>query len=172
MSVIPIVTIPAPVLRAKSKPVEGVTPELARLMDDMLETMYKAPGIGLAAPQINLPIRLIVMDTASKQDNEAPDPIIMINPEVVESSSERSVYEEGCLSIPEFYAEVERPAKVRVNYRDKKGKPQTRLCEGLLATVVQHEIDHLNGILFIDYLSRLRRDRVIKKFSKAKKAPL
>ena len=164
-----IITIPDPVLRENCTPIEDITPELTTLMQDMLETMYDAPGVGLAAPQINIPIRLIVMDAAQKEDEEK-DPIIMINPVVLSSSDERSVYEEGCLSIPEYFAEIERPAIVKVGYRDENGDNQEKDCEGLLGTVVQHEIDHLNGVLFIDYLSKLRRDRVIKKFAKAKKA--
>lgn len=164
-----IITIPDPVLRENCTPIEDITPELKTLMQDMLETMYDAPGVGLAAPQINIPIRLIVMDAAQKEDEEK-DPIIMINPVVLSSSDERSVYEEGCLSIPEYFAEIERPAIVKVGYRDENGDNQEKDCEGLLGTVVQHEIDHLNGVLFIDYLSKLRRDRVIKKFAKAKKA--
>lgn len=165
-----IITIPAPVLRENCKTIEEVTPELTALMDDMLATMYDAPGVGLAAPQINLPIRLIVMDAAQRDEEPNRNPIIMINPEIVESSDEISTYEEGCLSIPEYFAEVERPAWVRVTYRDQHGKPQEQKCENFLATVVQHEIDHLNGVLFIDYLSKLRRDMVIKKFTKAKKS--
>jgi len=163
-----IIKIPDPVLRENCAAIEDITPELKTLMADMLETMYDAPGVGLAAPQINIPIRLIVMD-ASKEDEEKA-PIIMVNPEILTSSDERSVYEEGCLSIPEYFAEIERPAVVKVGYIDEGGKPQELECEGLLGTVVQHEIDHLNGMLFIDYLSKLRRDRVIKKFAKAKKA--
>lgn len=164
-----IITIPDPVLRENCTPIEDITPELKTLMQDMLETMYDAPGVGLAAPQINIPIRLIVMDAAQKEDEEK-DPIIMINPVVLSSSDERSVYEEGCLSIPEYFAEIERPAIVKVGYCDENGESQEKDCAGLLGTVVQHEIDHLNGVLFIDYLSKLRRDRVIKKFAKAKKA--
>jgi peptide deformylase len=164
-----IITIPDPVLRENCAAIEDITPELKTLMADMLETMYDAPGVGLAAPQINIPIRLIVMDASNPEDEEKA-PIIMVNPEVLSSSDERSVYEEGCLSIPEYFAEIERPAVVKVGYIDEDGKPQERDCEGLLGTVVQHEIDHLNGMLFIDYLSKLRRDRVIKKFAKAKKA--
>ena len=168
MAIKEIIKIPDPVLRENCAAIEDITPELKTLMEDMLETMYDAPGVGLAAPQINIPIRLIVMD-ASKED-EQKAPIIMVNPEILTSSDERSVYEEGCLSIPEYFAEIERPAMVKVGYIDKDGKPQELDCEGLLGTVVQHEIDHLNGMLFIDYLSKLRRDRVIKKFAKAKKA--
>ena len=126
--------------------------------------MYEAPGIGLAAIQIAEPIRLLVVDPAPK---DAPrEPMALINPEILWSSDERRVYEEGCLSIPEYYEEVERPASVRVQYVDRDGKAQETLAEGLLATVLQHEIDHLNGVLFIDYLSKLKRDRVIKKFAK------
>lgn len=164
-----IITIPDPVLRENCSPIEDITPELKTLMQDMLETMYDAPGVGLAAPQINIPIRLIVMDAAQKEDDEK-EPIIMINPKILSASDEFSLYEEGCLSIPEYFAEIERPAIVKVGYRDEEGKEQERECEGLLATVVQHEIDHLDGVLFIDYLSKLRRDRVIKKFAKAKKS--
>lgn len=164
-----IITIPDPVLRENCSPIEDITPELKTLMQDMLETMYDAPGVGLAAPQINIPIRLIVMDAAQKEDDEK-EPIIMINPKILSSSDEFSLYEEGCLSIPEYFAEIERPAIVKVGYRDEEGKEQERECEGLLGTVVQHEIDHLDGVLFIDYLSKLRRDRVIKKFAKAKKS--
>lgn len=167
-----IIKIPDPVLRVNCSEVANVTPELNLLIDDMLETMYGAPGIGLAAPQINIPIRLIVMDAAKREQEEKPNPIAMVNPIIVHASEEPSTYEEGCLSIPEFYAEIERPAAVRVAYIDRHGKPQEMLCEGLLGTVVQHEIDHLDGRLFIDYLSKLRRDRVIKKFTKAKKSEL
>ncbi len=164
-----IITIPDPVLRENCSPIEDITPELKTLMQDMLETMYDAPGVGLAAPQINIPIRLIVMDAAQKEDSDEKEPIIMINPKILSSSDDRSVYEEGCLSIPEYFAEIERPAIVKVGYLDEEGKEQERDCEGLLGTVVQHEIDHLDGVLFIDYISKLRRDRVIKKFAKAKK---
>jgi peptide deformylase len=159
-----IITLPDPKLRLVSKPIERVDDDLRRLMDDMLATMYEAPGIGLAAIQIAEPIRLLVVDAAPK---DAPrEPICLVNPEIVWSSDERNTYEEGCLSIPEYYEEVERPASVRVRYVDRDGREQERLAEGLLATVLQHEIDHLNGVLFIDYLSKLKRDRVIKKFAK------
>ena len=169
-----IITLPDPLLRKSSASVERVDDELRILMDDMLETMYDAPGIGLAAVQIAIPRRLIVMDVAYRESdeegNEAPkEPICMVNPEIVAQSDEMSVYEEGCLSIPEFYAEVERPAKVTVRYVDREGEERTRECEDILATVVQHEVDHLNGKLFIDYISRLKRDRVIKKFVKEAK---
>jgi peptide deformylase len=140
---------------------------LRKLIDDMIETMHDAPGVGLAAIQIAEPIRLLVVDTAKKED--PPDPHTFINPEIVWSSEERSTYEEGCLSIPEYYAEVERPASVRVRALDREGKEREVLAEGLLATVLQHEIDHLDGVLFIDHISKLKRDRVIKKFQKAAK---
>jgi peptide deformylase len=164
MAVRDIITLPDPKLRLISKSIERVDGDLRRLIDDMLETMYEAPGIGLAAIQIGEPIRLLVVDPAPK---DAPrEPLALINPEVLWSSDERRIHEEGCLSIPEYYEEVERPASVRVRYVDRDGKPQERLAEGLLATVLQHEIDHLNGVLFIDYLSKLKRDRVVKKFAK------
>jgi peptide deformylase len=139
-------------------------------MDDMLETMYEAPGIGLAAAQIAIPKRIIVVDVAKrKDDTSSADPMVFANPEILWASEETSSYEEGCLSIPEFYEEVIRPAKVRVGYLDRDGKHQEIAAEGILATCIQHEIDHLNGVLFIDHISKLKRDRVIKKFSKAAK---
>jgi peptide deformylase len=133
----------------------------------MIETMHDAPGVGLAAIQIAEPIRLVVVDVAHKE--EPPNPQAFVNPEIVWSSDERSTYEEGCLSIPEYYAEVERPASVRARYLDREGETREILAEGLLATVLQHEIDHLDGVLFIDHISKLKRDRVIKKFQKAAK---
>jgi len=164
-----IIVLPDKQLRLVSKPIEKVTPEIRKLADDMFETMYDAPGIGLAAIQVAQPVRLITMDLAKKSENgeTTPQPRVFINPEIVSSSEERSVYEEGCLSIPEYYEEVERPAKVRVRYLDLDGKLHEEDAEGLYATCIQHEIDHLNGVLFIDYLSKLKRDRVNKKFSKA-----
>ncbi len=159
-----IITLPDPKLRLVSKPIERFDADLSRLIDDMFETMYDAPGVGLAAIQLAEPIRLLVVDAAPKDGPS--EPLALINPEILWSSDERRVYEEGCLSIPEYYEEVERPASVRVKYVDRAGKPQEQLAEGLLSTVLQHEIDHLNGVLFIDYLSKLKRDRVIKKFVK------
>jgi len=159
-----IITLPDSKLRLISKPIERVDAELNRLIEDMLATMYEAPGVGLAAIQIAEPIRLLVADASPKEGPR--EPMALINPEILWSSDERRTYEEGCLSIPEYYEEVERPASVRVRYIDRDGKEQERLAEGLLATVLQHEIDHLNGVLFIDYLSKLKRDRVIKKFAK------
>ena len=162
-----IIVIPDPRLKLVSEPVATVDSRVRRLADDMLETMYEAPGIGLAAIQIAEPRRVITIDLARKE--EPKKPVVLINPEIVWRSDEVSVYEEGCLSIPEYYEEVERPAKCRVRYLDLDGKPQELDCEGLMATCVQHEVDHLNGVLFIDYLSRLKRERVMKKFTKAAK---
>ncbi len=166
-----IIILPDKQLRLVSKTVDKVTPEIRKLVDDMFETMYAAPGIGLAAIQVAQPLRLITMDLAKPDENgEAePRPRVFINPEILSSSEETSIYEEGCLSIPEYYEEVERPARVRVRYTDLDGKVHEEDAEGLYATCIQHEIDHLNGVLFIDYLSKLKRDRVQKKFSKAAK---
>ncbi|NYT30671.1 peptide deformylase [Rhizobium sp. WYCCWR 11128] len=168
MTIKPLIILPDPVLRQLSKPIERVDSDLQRLADDMLETMYDAPGIGLAAIQIGVPRRVLVIDIA--REGEEKQPQVFINPEIVRSSDERSVYEEGCLSIPDYYAEVERPAVVSVKYLDRNGKEQTVEADGLLATCLQHEIDHLNGVLFIDYISRLKREMVIKKFTKAAKS--
>ncbi len=163
----PILTIPDAVLRTEAAVIERVDDELRQLADDMLATMYDAPGVGLAAPQIGILRRLIVMDAA--RDDDPPGPLVMVNPEILALSDEMRVHEEGCLSIPEVTAEVERPAEIRVAYLDREGKPQEAELEGILATIVQHEIDHLNGVLFIDYLSRLKRDMIVKKFTKAKR---
>ena len=167
MALRPIIILPDPKLRLVSRPIERIDDALKRLMDDMIETMHEAPGVGLAAIQIAEAIRLVVVDVAKKE--EPPSPQAFVNPEIVWSSEERSTYEEGCLSIPEYYAEVERPASVRARYLDRDGKRSEILAEGLLATVLQHEIDHLDGVLFIDHISKLKRDRVIKKFQKAAK---
>jgi peptide deformylase len=168
MAIHRILTLPDPLLRKKAKPVERVDDELRRLMDDMLATMYDAPGIGLAAPQIGISRRLIVMDPAKE---EAPKtPLIMVNPEILARSEEMRIHEEGCLSIPDFTAEIERPAKTRVAFLDRAGKKREKELEGIWSTLVQHEIDHLNGVLFIDYLSRLKRDIVVRKFTKQKRA--
>ena len=168
MTIKPLIILPDPVLRQVSKPIERVDADLQRLSDDMLETMYDAPGIGLAAIQIGVPRRMLVIDLS--KEGEEKQPLIFINPEIVRSSDERSVYEEGCLSIPDYYAEVERPANVTVKYLDREGKEQSVEADGLLATCLQHEIDHLNGVLFIDHISRLKREMVIKKFTKAAKS--
>jgi len=173
MAIREIIVLPDKQLRLVSKPVEKVSTEIRKLADDMLETMYDAPGIGLAAIQIAQPLRLITMDLAkrSSEDEEAakPQPRVFINPEILSASEELSVYEEGCLSIPEYYEEVERPARVRVRFLDLDGKVHEEDADGLYATCIQHEIDHLNGVLFVDYLSKLKRDRVMKKFTKAAK---
>lgn len=167
MAVRPILTIPEPLLRKRAEPVEHVDADLRRLIDDMFDTMYDAPGVGLAGPQLGVLRRVIVMDPA--KDEQPPAPMAMINPEILERGDELRSYEEGCLSIPEFYAELERPGRCRVRFLDREGNSQEQDCEGLLATIVQHEVDHLDGVLFIDYLSRLKRDMVIKRFTKAKK---
>ena len=164
MTIKPLVLLPDPVLREVSKPVERVDDAVRNFARDMLDTMYDAPGIGLAAIQVAEPIRMLTIDLA--REDEEPQPHVFINPEIVASSDDRSVYEEGCLSIPDYYAEVERPARVTVNYLDLDGKPRTMEAEGLMATCLQHEIDHLNGVLFIDYLSKLKRDMVVRKFKK------
>jgi peptide deformylase len=167
MTIRPLVIIPDSKLRLVSEPVQEITSEIRRLADDMLETMYDAPGVGLAAIQIGMPVRMVTMDV-SKSDDER-QPMVLINPEIVWASEEKRVYEEGCLSIPEYYEEVERPDRVRFRYMDLQGETIEQDAEGLLATCVQHEIDHLNGVLFIDYLSKLKRDRVVTKFKKAAK---
>jgi peptide deformylase len=162
-----IIILPDKRLRLVSEPVNGVDAEMRALIDDMFETMYKAPGVGLAAIQLGVPKRIVTVDTAKKDEPKAPQ--VFLNPQVVWSSEEKGTYEEGCLSIPEYYEEVERPAQVKVRYTDVEGKTQEIEANGLLATVLQHEIDHTNGILFIDHISKLKRDRVIKKFVKAAK---
>ena len=165
MTIKPLIILPDPLLRLVSKPVETVNSEILKLADDMLATMYDAPGIGLAAIQIGVDRQMLVIDLA--KEGEPPAPQVFINPEILASSDERSVYEEGCLSIPDYYAEVERPAKVTVRHLDRSGQQIVTEAEGLLATCLQHEIDHLNGVLFIDHISRLKREMVIKKFTKS-----
>jgi peptide deformylase len=162
-----ILIIPDKRLRLKSDPVKTVDKSLRGLVDDMFETMYAAPGIGLAAIQIGVAQRVVTMDLAKK--DEPPEPKVFVNPEIVWSSEEKSTYEEGCLSIPEYYEEVARPKAVKVKFLDLDGKPQEIEADGLLATCLQHEIDHLNGVLFIDHISKLKRDMVMKKFKKAAK---
>jgi peptide deformylase len=170
MSLLPILLIPDARLRQISKPVTGVDDNIRTLMDDMLETMYAAPGIGLAAIQIGLAQRVVVLDVAKRKDGEEgeepKEPVFLVNPEIILASDEKSTYEEGCLSIPDFYAEVERPSRVRVRYLDRQGVKQELDADGILATCLQHEIDHLNGVLFIDHLSRLKRERILKRFMK------
>jgi peptide deformylase len=167
MALLPIITAPDPRLKLKAKPVERVDDEIRQLMDDMLETMYAAPGIGLAAPQVGVSKRVIVIDLA--RENEPPQPMRLANPEIVWVSEEDASYEEGCLSVPEQFGDVVRPASVRIRYRDYDDKPVEIQPEGLLATCLQHEIDHLNGVLFIDHLSALKRNMILRKLVKAKK---
>jgi len=173
VSKLDIITLPDRKLRVVSDPIERVDDDLRRLLDDMLETMYEAPGIGLAAVQVGVPRRMLVCDVAQREDEDAErDPMCLINPEILTTSDESIVREEGCLSIPDYFAEVERPASVRVRYLDRDGRRQEIEATGVLATCLQHEIDHLDGKLFIDYLSKLKRDMVIRKFTKqAKQTP-
>jgi peptide deformylase len=162
-----ILILPDKRLRLVSEPVKKIDAETRKLVEDMFETMYDAPGIGLAAIQVGVPRRIVTMDLSKKEDEQKPR--VFINPQLVWSSDEMVMHEEGCLSIPEFYEEVERPAQVRVKYLDLDGKGQELDAGGLLATCLQHEIDHLNGVLFIDHISRLKRNLITKKFSKAAK---
>jgi peptide deformylase len=162
-----ILILPDKRLRQVSEPVKKIDAGIHKLIEDMFETMYDAPGIGLAAIQVGTPRRVVTMDLAKKE--EPKNPQVFINPEIVWSSEDKATYEEGCLSIPEFYGDVERPAQVKVKYLDREGQPQEVEANGLFATCLQHEIDHLNGVLFIDHLSKLKRDRVVKKFTKAAK---
>jgi peptide deformylase len=162
MAVLPIITIPDPILRKISDPVERVDAAVVKLMDDMLETMYAAPGVGLAAVQVGVPKRVLVIDAA--EDGAPPQPIAMANPELVALGQTTRLHEEGCLSIPDVRVEIERPASVTVRYIDRHGKEQELEAEGLLATAIQHELDHLDGQLIIDFLSRLKRDMIIRKF--------
>ena len=163
-----ILTEPNKILREKSLSVETVDENLQKLMNDMLETMYAAPGIGLAAIQIGIPKRVIVLDIASKDGPK--NPMFFINPEIIENSDNNLTYEEGCLSVPGQFAEIDRPDKCHIKYLDYYGQPKEVKAEGMLATCIQHEIDHLEGILFIDYLSKLKKSMIIKKLSKQKKA--
>ncbi len=167
MSIRNIVIEPDPILRKKSESLYQVTNDTRKLLDDMLETMYTAPGIGLAAVQIGIPKRVIVIDISKKEEKK--NPIFIINPEIIFQSKETSIYEEGCLSLPGYFAEIERPAKCKIKYINYNGKKAELEAEGLLSTCIQHEIDHLNGILFIDYLSKLKKDMIIKKLKKQKK---
>ena len=167
MTIRKILTEPDPFLRQKSKPVEKVDDSIREIMDDMLETMYQAPGIGLAAIQIGIPKRIIVLDIS--KDPEKKEPMYFINPEKVYTSEDQATYEEGCLSVPGQFAEIDRPNKCHIKYLDYNGDSKELKAEGLLATCIQHEIDHLEGILFIDYLSKLKRSMITKKLSKQKK---
>ena len=164
MAIRPIVILPDPVLRRKAEPVAAVDADIRQLMDDMLETMYDAPGIGLAAPQVGVSSRVIVMDCS--EDEEAPEPLKMANPEIIWTSEETDKLEEGCLSIPGHRGDVTRPKEIELTYLDENGAAQQLRTGGLLAVCIQHEIDHLDGVLFIDYLSRLKRDMIIRKMTK------
>jgi peptide deformylase len=167
MAIREILTLPDPRLRAVADPVDGIDEEVRKLAGDMLETMYAAPGVGLAATQLGVMRRIVVMDLS--KDDEPKNPIVMVNPEILKFADETVETEEGCLSIPEIFYEVERPAAVTVRYTDLEGKVQERDATDRLAICVQHELDHLDGVLYIDYLSRLKRDRVVKKFEKAER---
>jgi peptide deformylase len=168
MSKLPILVAPDPRLKAKSKPVAQVDASVRQLMDDMLETMYVAPGIGLAAPQVGVLSRVIVVDVAKDDAPKAPH--ALANPEIVWVSEDDNTYEEGCLSVPEHYADVTRPARIRVRYLDRDNKRREIEADGLLATVIQHEMDHLDGILFIDHLTSLKRNMILRKLLKSRKA--
>ena len=167
MSLRNIVIEPDPILRKKSQVIDKVDDKLRKLLNDMLETMYSAPGIGLAAVQIGILKRLIVIDISKEEEKK--NPIFLINPEIIFQSKDTSIHEEGCLSLPGHFAEIERPAECRIKYIDYDGKKQEMKANGLLATCIQHEIDHLNGVLFIDYLSKLKKDMIVKKLIKHKK---
>jgi peptide deformylase len=167
MAVREIIKLPDKRLRLVSEAVKHVDAGIKKLVDDMFETMYAAPGIGLAAIQLGIAKRVVTMDLSKKEDEQKPR--VFINPEITWTSDETAKYEEGCLSIPDYYEEVERPAEVKVKYLDLDGKQHEIKVKGLLATCIQHEVDHTNGVLFIDYLSKLKRDRVTKKFAKAAK---
>jgi peptide deformylase len=167
MAVLRILTAPDPILKSKSKRVETVDGRIRALMDDMLETMYAAPGIGLAAPQVGVLERVIVLDTGKTEETRAP--MRLVNPEITWASDEDNTYEEGCLSVPSHYSEVVRPKAIKVAYLDESGAKQEIAADGLLATVLQHEMDHLDGILFIDHLSSLKRNMILRKLLKARK---
>ena len=170
MSKLPIITLADPLLRRTSSPIERVDAELGRLIDDMFETMYAAPGIGLAAVQVGALRRLIVLDIADDEKDEQPKPLVLINPKIVELGSELKSYEEGCLSIPDVRVDIERPSTLTVQFLDRKGREQTLFADGLLATAIQHEIDHLDGKMIVDFLSRLKRDIIVRRFRKQARA--
>ena len=167
MAKLPIITLPNPLLRKVSAPVERVDAEVLKLADDMLDTMYAAPGVGLAAVQVGVLRRLVVLDTAKGDD--PPNPLVLVNPEIVALGEEMNEHEEGCLSIPDVRIDIERPATVTVRYLDRQGKRRELATDGLLATALQHEIDHLNGKLIIDFLTRLKRDMIVRRFKKQAK---
>ncbi len=177
MATLPIIEVPDPILRSQSAPVERIDGDLTRLIADMFETMYEAPGIGLAAVQVAVPRRFLIIDLQEPDpvadgEEEGPPvrrPHVFINPEILHRSEARKTYNEGCLSIPDQYAEVERPDVVRARWLDQKGEAREGEFDGLMSVCLQHEVDHLNGVLFIDYLSRLKRDMVVKKVIKGRK---
>lgn len=167
MAILPVIEAPDPRLKVTCAPLDAVDAEMAKLMDDMLETMYAAPGIGLAAPQVGVHKRIIVLDPAN--EGEPPAPLMLANPKVLWASEDTKVFDEGCLSVPDIYAPVERPARIRVGYLDRDNQPQEVEATGLLAVILQHEMDHLDGILFVDHLSALKRTMILKKLRKAKR---
>ena len=172
MAIRPIIEAPDPLLRQISSPVEAITPELQTLIDDMFETMYAAPGIGLAAIQVGVPKRILVIDLQDPEEEGGEPvrrPLVFINPEILRSAETVVPYQEGCLSVPDQYAEVERPESIRARWLDRDGRVHEQELDGLLATCLQHEMDHLEGILFIDHLSRLKRDMILRKLAKARK---
>src|SRR3954471_17354305 len=172
MAIRPIIEAPDPLLRQISTPVEAITPEIQALIDDMFETMYAAPGIGLAAIQVGVPKRMLVIDLQEPEEEDGEPvrtPLVFINPEILRSAGTVVPYNEGCLSLPDQYAEVDRPDAIRARWLDRDGKPHEEELDGLLATCLQHEMDHLQGVLFIDHLSRLKRDMILRKLAKAKK---
>jgi len=172
MAIRPIIEAPDPLLRQISSPVEAITPEIQALIDDMFETMYAAPGIGLAAIQVGVPKRILVIDLQDPEEEGGEavrNPLVFINPEILRKSETERPYNEGCLSVPDQYAEVERPDTIRARWLDRDGKVHEEELEGMLATCLQHEMDHLEGVLFIDYLSRLKRDMILRKLAKARK---
>lgn len=169
MAILPIIVAPDPRLKVVSRPVDKVDAEVARLMDDMLETMYTAPGIGLAAPQVGVPTRVIVVDIARGDKGEAPNPLKLANPELIATSEELKSWDEGCLSLPEHYAEVVRPSRAAVRYLDENNKRREIEADGVLAVCLQHEMDHLDGILFVDHVTALKRNMILRKLRKAKK---
>ena len=175
MAILPILEAPDPRLRVKSTPVQTVDDDVRKLIEDMFDTMYDAPGIGLAAIQIGVPKRVLVIDLQDREsEDEAAEPVrnplVFINPEIYDPSEDQSVYNEGCLSVPDQFAEVERPALIHARWLDEKGQKHEEQLDGLLATCLQHEMDHLEGILFIDHLSRLKREMILKKLKKERRA--
>jgi peptide deformylase len=172
MAIRPIIEAPDPLLRQVSTPVEAITPKIQTLIDDMFETMYAAPGIGLAAIQVGVPKRILVIDLqdpAEEGGEPVRNPMVFINPEILRTSETERPYNEGCLSVPDQYAEIDRPDSIRARWLDRDGKVHEEEIEGMLATCLQHEMDHLEGVLFIDYLSRLKRDMILRKLAKQRK---